>query len=239
MGSEFSSLITQEGGFDVVGITSSKEKASSEILYAQLLDLASVYDAISRIDLDNYEEIYVIHAVGPFVFEGESLGVPYDEIKIDKDVYSNNFATFVNLFKAISRYVGSQPITWIAFGSVSDSYEIPFWKSYSVAKNDLRRFMRDIKGINSRCVMVNVSSTEKEEERPFADKSYWLSCREVAQKSLPLILSKNVPWVEVDIIKPMPNFDSEYYRDHKKIYNKWMKEMYGGVKKQNKKSGQG
>lgn len=227
MGVESKNYFERIGGFDVYGLTSSKEKVNDSIFFAQLLDYSSIDQAIANVNLDRYEEVYVIHSVGPFLFEDYPESLSYEDIEVNRDIYSENYDTFVNFYKAVKRHIKKQPVTWVAFGSVSDRYNIPFWKSYSVAKNDLRKFMDSIKGEKSNCVMINVSSTEKEEERPFADKSYWLSCVEVINNSMPYVLLSDVFWIELDIIKPSPNFVLGYYQDHKAIKKKWSKEMNG------------
>lgn len=87
--------------------------------------------------------------------------------------------------------------------------------------------MLDLISKNIRAVFINVSSTEKEEERPFADKTYWLSCKEVADRSYESILNKNLDWQEISIIKPNPNYNKDYFKNTDKIKKTWIQQLFG------------
>ena len=78
-----------------------------------------------------------------------------------------------------------------------------------------------------RGVFINVGSTEKEEERPYANKKYWLTCKEVMERSLRPIFDKNLNWQEVDIFKPSPDYYKGFFENHESLRKRWIHDMYG------------
>ena len=192
---------------------------------------------MSNLDVCGVKEVYLIHSIGPFLFE-EAGRPEIDENKdgIDDRVYDVNVVTLLNIAGPLIRKVHEEAkksplkLTICAFGSVTDRYLVPWWQSYSKAKNCIREYIRSNVGEHTRGVFINVSttSTEKEEKlRPFADKTYWLSCKEVVNRSIRAILDENLDWQEIDMFKPNPAYRSDYYFDHKGIREKWLKEIKG------------
>ena len=149
--------------------------------------------------------------------------------ELRNNVYRSNFITFKNITEELTEKINFQKteLTLIAFGSISDEYEVPFWSAYSKSKIDLKKYIRKSLTSRVRGVFINVSSTEKDDERIYADKTYWLSCNEVSEKSMPSILNKEPNWQELDIFKINPDYYNDYFNDHDYIKEKWLKDMYG------------
>ncbi len=234
MGQEYFLKFKKSKEYEVVGL-STKKSREKYIYSCNLENKKDIGFFLKKVRLENYKEIIVIHCVGKFKFEGEkSLKELRSKNYLDKEIYNSNFITFKNLAEGLLKIKKeNQKVVFCAFGSISDRYTIPWWISYSKSKNILRKYMRDIVGGNIRCVFVNVSSTEKEEERPFADKTFWLSCKEVVEKSFTSIINRKLIFQEIDIIKINPNYSKTYYTNYKKIKKIWMHDLYGDVLKLN------
>lgn len=209
------------------------------VLEVDLLDAAAVAACLSTIDVSYVQEVVLLHPVGKFKFEKD--GKPQvDEggDGIDDDVYRSNVDTFCHvvhpLFAMLDQWAAHAcpvSIKLCAFGSVSDPYEVPYWPSYTKAKKALRSFMRSLvgekRGHTVRSLFINLSSVNTVNEqglRPSADRTYWLDCKEIVDQTLPLLFEQKVFWQEVDLFKPDPSVDSDYYRDHKRVLEKWMRE---------------
>lgn len=210
---------------------------NEEILEVDLLEESEVSAQIRRIDLSTVSEVVLIHSVGKFRFEVKgSPVIDEDKDGIDDEVYKSNVITFYNLIKPLLTKLNEQsavgnfiPMTVCAFGSISDKYEIPYWQSYTKAKEILRHFIRSLVGHKAsgliRGLFINLSSVDTENERqlrPKADRTYWLKCEEIVEQTLPLLLEQGPFWQEVDVFKKDPTFDPEYYYDLKKILKKWL-----------------
>ncbi len=224
MGREYSDAFSKIDVFEVVGFTSNENKIDDSIIYCDFLDVKSITNAFDKIDFTKYTEVYIIHSIGPFLFEenGEISA------EIDNRIFNLNYQTFVNGCEEIKKRIRKeQSLIICAFGSISDRLVIPLWKSYSTSKNKLREYIIENINANTRGVFIDVSSTEKEEERPFADKTYWLKCSEVVERTIDSILNPRLNFQELFVIKPHPNYDKDYFKDLDKLKKKWLKEMYG------------
>lgn len=230
MGETFLQKFSKMKDYEVVGITSNQTNKNANLQYANLLKEKDIEDFLSRIDFSSLEEIILIHSIGPFIFEEKGLPQK-DKNKdgIDDKTYELNFLTFKNIVDSLVKKLKNKNalLTLVAFGSISDRYNVPWWQSYSKTKNILRKFMRNSINKKTRAVFINVGSTEKEEERPFADKKYWLTCKEVVKKSMKSILNKDLFWQEIDIFKPSPDYYEGFFEDHESLKKRWMQDMYG------------
>jgi len=230
MGETFLHKFLRLKSYNVVGITSNPKNESKIIKASNLLNKKEVKDVVADLKTSSYSEIFLIHSIGPFVFEEH--GIPFKDTNkngIDDKTYELNFLTFKNIVEELIKAIGQKKIllTLVAFGSISDRYNVPWWGSYSKSKIILREFMRDSINKKVRGVFINVGSTEKEGERPFADKKYWLSCKEVVKKSMRSILDKNLFWQEIDIFKPSPDYHEGFFEDHASLKKRWIHDMYG------------
>ncbi|MES2225512.1 MAG: hypothetical protein V4480_01750 [Patescibacteria group bacterium] len=211
------------------------ESTRPDDIIVDLLETKAVEVSIREISLKEVGEIIFIHPVGMFKFEAE--GIPEwdkDEDGIDDEILASNIKTFENVFFPLLACVNKErrpiPITACAFGSLSDPYDIKYWRSYSRAKLKLRERMRIFAEnsdglVHSVFFEVSTVATDKERSlRPFADERYWLSTRELVARSIPY-LEKATLWSEIKIYKPMPGFDHGYYNDLGAIREKWSREM--------------
>jgi len=207
-----------------------------EYRYADLLNKHQVRKAVASLNLEEFDEVLLIHPVGMFKFE--LMGFPQvDKNKdgIDDEVFASNVLTFLHTFKALKervKRIKRLKFTACAFGSISDKYSIPFWASYTRSKDLLREIIKSA-AINdktklTRGIFVNVSTTDTGNERnlrPFANKKYWLKTEEIVRASLPLLLKNKEAWSEINIYKPNPKFNATWYTNHENVLERWQKQM--------------
>jgi NADP-dependent 3-hydroxy acid dehydrogenase YdfG len=215
-----------------VGLARERKEQNPRVEYRHGVDLLEehqVREAIYSLQCELAQTILLIHPVGKFKFEMQ----PPQEI--DPEVLLSNMGTMVNTIKAVLSRMRSNLIV-CAFGSVSDKYNVPFWRSYTEAKNRMRESLQtlsrmlSISNTNVRSVMVNVSTTDTGNEkllRPKADRKFWLKPEKIVQESLPILLADSGPhYQELDVIETKPGFNPEdYYRNPQKILSAWEKQM--------------
>ncbi len=177
-----------------------------------LLDAEKTRSTIDSLGCRDAVRILLIHPVGKFKFERQPVA----------DILENLRPESV--------------LTVCGFGSVSDKYDVPFWQSYTKAKNKLRSFLKGLAErmvlaeIDMRSVMVNVSTTDTGNEnalRPHADRTFWLKPEKIVEQSLPTLLAGEGPYYqELDIIEMQPGFDPDtYYKNPHAVLEKWKREM--------------
>jgi short-subunit dehydrogenase len=183
---------------------------------------------ISNLNISKYDRIVFIHPVGKFMFE-EKIDM-VDTMSRD-DIFKSNFETLDNiLFPLLKKVNLNQNLTVVAFGSVSDKYDIPYWKSYTQSKNFLRNYLQTLSKEyeNFSSVFVNVSTLNTRNEnklRPSPlNKEYWLSVEEVVVNSFEYILNPR-SYIEIDIFKKFPNFTYDFYLNHEALFERWKKQM--------------
>lgn len=215
-----------------IGLTSDKNAESKVIKQVDLFDKNKSKQFISDLNISDFQEVYYIHSIGVFLFEKK--GLPNKDINkdgIDDFIYASNFESFQNFVKPLIKKINEKPnihkpvLTLCAFGSISDRYLVPWWQSYSKTKNILKAYMRELVNGKTRCLFINVSSTEKEGERPLADKTYWLTCQEVADATMRALFDYNLYWQEVDIFKPNPKYYSGFFLNHEKLKERWLHDI--------------
>lgn len=218
-------------GEKVISLTRKQvEIKSTKVYQADLLDENETTAAINKIQFENLEEIYLIHAVGTFKFhknDSDILDINGDGI--DDEVYAMNVLTLKNVLKSLlAQRHPSAKIRVCAFASVSDKYNVPFWNSYTRSKNIVREYLRELCDLaHIQALVVNVSTVDTGNEnglRPNADKTYWLQPSEIVVRVLPELIDLST-YKEIDVIKEKPGFDPNYYLDHEAILRKWEKEM--------------
>ncbi len=195
-----------------------------------LLDEVATENTLSQVDFSIYGEVVLIHAVGKFKFEKtSSQKIDLNEDGIDDDVYATNVLTLKNTLKGILNHIKQQKTLKICvFASVSDKYEIPFWASYTKAKNVLRGYLRELSSTSQvDALVVNVSSVDTGNEnllRPHADRTYWLQPKQIVLAALPKLLNLS-GYQEIDVLNKKPGFNEKYYLNHEEILKKWEQEM--------------
>lgn len=190
-----------------------------------------VRQAIYSLCCEEADNILLIHPVGKFKFEGQA---PQE---IDQEVWLSNVETMVNVVRAVMARTRNNLMV-CAFGSVSDKYNVPFWTSYTAAKNKVRDSLQNLAIMHQRpgqaavvrSAIVNVSTTDTGNEnqlRPNADKAFWLSPKKIVDTSLPTLLANSGPvYQEIDVIEERPGFDpAAYYGNPDAILQKWRQEM--------------
>jgi NADP-dependent 3-hydroxy acid dehydrogenase YdfG len=228
LGEEYLKYFSNKPRFKLIGLSRREPKKkieNVEYLYCDLLNSTKLQNEINKIDFEQFSEIIFIHPVGKFAFEDRNNGN-----KLDKQIYDSNVLTFVNVANILTKLIEkNKKIIFCCFGSVSDKYDVPYWKSYTQSKKELRKIVKKLsENENIRGVFVNVSTVSTGNEnklRPFADKKYWLKPKKIVSKSISDISSGKSQFIELDVFEPLSSFKDNYYLDHEAIYKKWKKEM--------------
>ena len=239
LGKAYLDHFSSKEDFYVVSFSRSAQDERSTVFKSvsvDLLDQANVSLEIEKIDFSSYKEIVLVHPVGKFKFQKQEIPeIDSDSDGIDDEVYSSNVVTLQNILTPLigcTKNIETQ-IFVCAFGSISDRYRIPFWSSYSKSKNILRGILKclteqSVLRSKINVLFVNVSSVDTGNEnklRPYADKKFWLKPEAIVAKSLDYLLSEFTGYREIDVYNPVPNFDTNYFHNNKKIFQKWLKEM--------------
>jgi len=220
----------KEQGAKIVGISRKEILIEGvETFKADLLREEEVNDTLKLIDLRSYQDIYLIHAVGKFKFEKDRQNiVDANQDGVDDEVYATNVITLKNILKTLLSQKYSTKIKVCTFASISDKYNIPFWRSYTMSKNVMRGYLKELcKEGYIQALVVNVSTVDTGNEnnlRPRADKTYWLDTVEIVATALPELYTLS-GYKEIDVIKERPGFSKDYYLDHEAILKKWENEM--------------
>jgi len=227
-------------------VAMSRSDLETEALHfkVDLLDAKGVSEAIKKIDISEVDDVILVHGVGKFKYEELESVERGEEDGIDDEVFSSNYQTFVNVVNPLVEKLNQEhdcdretTLALCAFGSVTDKYKIPFWRSYTYAKDTLREYIKDLaksedwKGL-IRGRFVNVSTTDTGNEnklRPNVtpeEKKYWLKPEKILDRAIEAIENLAPEWEEIDIYEPMPGFDPEsYYSDNEQIKEKWDRQM--------------
>ncbi len=79
--------------------------------------------------------------------------------------------------------------------------------------------------------LSSVKTANESKTRPSADTRYWISPKEVVDKSIPIIETMQYPYQEVDIFNLSPDYHTSYYKEHDLLREKWLREMKRGSEK--------
>ena len=245
VGNSFIKHFLQEERTNCVAVSRSPMKTEALHLQADLLDRESVQTEITKLDLTNIDDVILIHGVGKFKYESEceisALGTT--EAEIDDEIFSSNYHTFVNIAEPLIKKLNQEhnqglqtTLALCAFGSITDKYKIPFWRSYTYAKDSLREYIKELarspewRGL-IRGRFINVSTTDTGNEnklRPYAtaeEKKYWLKPETIVTKSIAYLENSTPLWQEIDVYEPLPGFKPhEYYTNYQKIKTKWQRQ---------------
>ena len=229
LGEEFINTLKKTGK-EVLGLSRKKSVSEADrVLLFDLLDTDQTTTALKKEIFLRYSEIYLIHTVGKFKFENGKNTQDDDGDGIDDEVFATNVLTLKNIIEPLLSTIERQRLVICVFASVSDRHDVPYWASYTRAKNILRKYLQALCSLEkvSAALVVNVSTVDTGNEsilRPLADKTYWLKPEEIVNKTLPLLGSIQT-YTEIDVTKEKPDFDEKYYLDHGAILEKWHKEM--------------
>lgn len=185
----------------------------------------------------NDNNVVYIHLPGEFRFEDENhLIVDMNGDGVDDSIYHSNVTTFVNITPALYDLVKrTTHLKLVAIGSTADLYNVPYWNSFTIAKNKLRALHRKFYGDHDNnnkvsSLFVNVSTTDGTQlagERPYIDKTYVLQPSEIVDQSLEWLLSNTVSCIEVNILKSNPEWMDDDYFELPNIKARWYYDMYG------------
>lgn len=226
LGESYLKAFAEDSSIRSVGLARSHLRSTvDDVEYITGLDLLNQDDLRSVIEDIGCREamrVLLVHPVGKFLFEE----FPSPDGSIDQGVLDANFTTLQNTLNAISSQLRTDArLVVCGFGSISDKHNVPYWKSYTAAKNRVRGLLTELRGnlkqsrARGNAVMANISTTDTahmRDLRPNADTTHWLHPDTVVEATMPHILNGDAPaYVELDIYKPKPGFDpAAYFADH-------------------------
>jgi hypothetical protein len=201
-----------------------------------------IEEKFSAINFDIYDSVIYLHAIGTDAFEPRGYPTIRPLETIPPIVYDANVNSFKYLFRyCIKRIKDIRHSTGkkISFktaiiGGVPDKYTPFVIESFCEAKFILRQYIQSSVSLYSEwCsgLSINITSTNIKgafRVRPYADTTYWLTPQEVVDGSMHNLLSDDLGYKEMDIIKKDPNFVPSYYENNDLLYEKWSKET--GIK---------
>jgi len=237
LGSTFAKELHNYGALYGIARSEPKETVNYTPLCADLLQPNEIGSAFQRIPPTT--NLVYLHMIGKFRFEDEKHPITdKDGNGIDDETYATNVTTFRNAVPYLIEHLhrnDQNRLTIVGIGSTSDLYGIPFWQSFTRAKQELRKDFRRLYGAPElygrvRSLIINVSTVDGEQlkkERPFISKEYCLSPEEVVRQSLELVLCKKPEFLETSIIRPNPDFTTRDFLEVQNIRDRWYKEMYG------------
>ncbi len=198
-------------------------------------------EKLSDIDIDSYGQIIYLHTIGVDKFDPRG----YPEIKkmktIPEDIYDTNVNSFKYLYRYLYRYLlkrinnnGNQKLKVAIIAGAADKHTPFVIESFCESKFILREYIRSgielypekVSGLS-----INITSTITDSAlkvRPFAELTYWLTPKEVAERSIDSLLESRNGYNQIDVIKHSPLFTENYYEDNELLYKKWSAET--GIK---------
>lgn len=199
-------------------------------------DLMSVVPSDFFGEISDDTVIY-IHLPGEFRFEDENHPIfDHDGDGLDDSIYNSNVTTFENITSALYTLGDNcNHLRIVAIGSTADLYDVPYWNSFTRAKDKLRGLYRKFYGDHEHrnavsSLFVNVSTTDGSQlagERPFIDKTYVLQPIEIVTQSAEWVLHPTPSCMEINILKSNPEWmDDDYFELHN-IRARWYHDMYG------------
>lgn len=195
----------------------------------------------------NIKSISLIHAVGPFKFEGflseEEAG------PIDSDIWRLNYEAFKNMSDAVLEVLShpvfqesNSPVHFkiCTLGSVSEDYNVPLWHSFLQAKQKARSYIehtirsyKDSDNIKISGLYLRTSTIDTGNEntlRPRASKEakqFWIKPEHVASEISSIMGTQaDGAFKTKDVIEPIPGFEPEkYYANTKALQARWKSMM--------------
>lgn len=232
IGKAFGDYFNQRANTTVIRLARSNREGLTQLDLSDELKARAFVDGL---DLGRREYLTYIHSIGIDKFEPNGgPQIDQDRDGIDDEVYSSNVATFMNLAEPLiaKLRITNTPVTIVNIGSVSDVFAVPYWQSFSKAKNLVRQYLKSLNLENVKGLFLNVSSTLDEDGHKYgrvnADAKYWQTSRELVEKSvkaLDLIEHIDTPYAEFDFYKPDPRFKPDYFTNLPKLFASWQRDM--------------
>ncbi len=200
-----------------------------------LTDPNAAYHFVKDLSLDGVSRIVYMHAIGIDKFEPQGQPeMDFDGDGIDDEVFSSNYLTFLHLVEPLIDRVKHEqtPLTICNIGSISDIFMVPYWQSFSRAKNKVRQFCKSIGEPNISSVVLNISSTLDDKGNTYGrkniDTTYWQTTSELVERSFDTLDSAhrlNSNYAEFDFYKYNPSFRKDYFTDLPKLYATWQRDL--------------
>ncbi len=239
IGKEFAKALIKKG--ELYGISRGPNKSGLEYehLCADLFNEQEISKDFKKIKIS--EEVIYVHLVGNFRFEDKNHPIKDDNNDgIDDDIFETNVTTFRNVRPFLIKTLEENPKTKlkiVAIGSSADLYEVPYYQSFTRAKNELRKEFRLLYGnlktygrVSSLFIDVTtVDGRQLSNERPFISKDFVLTPKDIVSQSLSYILDNRTSFLELVLIKPNPDFESRWCKSCENIRNFWYRDMYGDL----------
>ena len=241
IGTSFARRITKKET-DVIGVirkTPVSEKMNSHFSTVSC-DLSNEYqieDAFKNIALENYSNVIYLHTIGVDKFNPRNYPEVVKMNTIDPDIYDTN----VNSFKYLLRYLGkkvaeintngtSLKLKTAIISGTSDKYAPFVIEDFCEAKYIIREYIRSYVGrfpewFSGLAINVTLTITKSAlAVRPYAKTDYWLTDVDVVEQSISDLLSQDLGYKEIDLMKHSPNYVEGYYEDKDMLYTKWSAE---------------
>jgi NAD(P)-dependent dehydrogenase (short-subunit alcohol dehydrogenase family) len=237
IGLEFIGKLSMKG--DILAISQNRDICTDidnlQHIKMDLTDFDDIQGKMSRIQIEKYKRVIFLHTIGVDSFDPRG----YPKIKPMNTIPESVYNTNVNTFKYMYRYllnrvvnINSERKDTISLrvgiiAGIGDKYTPFVIESFCEAKYILREYIRSAISLFPEFVSgisVNISSTITKSAlkvRPYADTSFWLTPKEVAEGSYKDILRNKKGYYEIDIYKKSPKYFNGYYSDDEVLYKKW------------------
>lgn len=178
------------------------------------------------INVDKYQKIIYIHAVGFYPFEIDYSGKIKIENDHDKDgindkVLDLSYYAFFNMIRSLEKY--NKPVSAVIFGGIADKYKPSVHYSWWTVIEKIKNEIKNSYNKNTFFNILNISSVICPHEmltRPFifqntdANPKFWVTPEEVAKKVLELTtLELNKRFIEEDFFHKSDYYHKNYYED--------------------------
>lgn len=172
---------------------------------------------------DLIENVCIIHWAGKS--KNELLGITpiidLDGDDIDDEMFDSQIKTFDNLYDSVSSFFKQNNLyneikfTIIGMGSWIDKFNSPIHKSMREINNLMRDKLKlmAFENHNHHTIMLSLSTVATETEkqyRRFADQTYWLSGRDVVDKSIETINDWKNVYEDISIYRYHPLYESYF-----------------------------
>ncbi len=218
-------------GASVLGIS----RTGSAGKQLDLMDENVTYRFVSGLNINDASRVVYLHAIGIDKFEPQGKPhIDHDGDGIDDEMLASNYLTFLHLAEPLIDRVKSDkvPLTICNIGSISDVFQVPYWQSFSRAKNKVRQFCKSVNEEGIHSLFLNVSSTLDEEGRTYGrkdiDTTYWQTADELVAKSFGTLdgfYQSASNYAEFDFFKPNPSFRRDYFTNLPALYATWQRDL--------------
>lgn len=232
-----------ENQIDCIGIIRNKKTGIQSAYFQELTcnldNEKEIEQKLSDINFENYDQVIYLHTIGVDKFDPRG----YPNIKpmdtIDPEVYNTNVNSFKYLLKfclqkinEINSHSKNKKVRFriVLLAGVGDKFTPFVIESFCEAKFIIRQYTQSYVNLYPEWVSglsINISSTITQSAlrvRPHADTEFWLTPKEVVNKSFDELISDTKLYKEIDIYKSSPFYTEGYYENNPLLYSRWSKE---------------